>query len=72
MDTVVWYIRERFQMTWTVVRESLKSSDVVFGALLIVIWGSCIREPVEVRILEELLTVINSCVLNFECNKVPL
>jgi hypothetical protein len=25
-----------------------------------------------VRILEELLTVITSCVLNFECNKVPL
>jgi hypothetical protein len=25
-----------------------------------------------VRILEELLTVIDSCVLNFECNKVPL
>jgi hypothetical protein len=25
-----------------------------------------------VRILEGLLTVINSCVLNFECNKVPL
>jgi hypothetical protein len=24
-----------------------------------------------VRIREELLTVINSCVLNFECNKVP-
>jgi hypothetical protein len=34
---------------------------------------SCIREPVEVvRVFEELLTVINSCVLNFECNKVPL
>jgi hypothetical protein len=25
-----------------------------------------------VTILEELLNVINSCVLNFECNKVPL
>jgi hypothetical protein len=36
----------------TVVRDSLKSSDVVFGAL-IVIWDSCIREPVEVvRVLE--------------------
>jgi hypothetical protein len=34
---------------------------------------SCIREPVEVvRVFEELLTVINSCVLNFECNKIPL
>jgi hypothetical protein len=33
---------------------------------------SCVREPVEVvRVFEELLTVINSCVLNFECNKVP-
>jgi hypothetical protein len=29
------------------VRESLKSSDVVFGALPIVIWGSCVRELVE-------------------------
>jgi hypothetical protein len=53
MDTAVWFIRKKFQMNWAVVRESLKSSDVVFGALLIVIWGSCIREPVEVvRVLE--------------------
>jgi hypothetical protein len=29
------------------VRESLKSSDVLFGALPIVIWGSVVREPVE-------------------------
>jgi hypothetical protein len=40
-------------MNLAVVRESLKSLDVVFGVLLIVIWGSCIREPVEVvRVLE--------------------
>jgi hypothetical protein len=39
MDTAVWYIRERFRMSRGVVRESLKSSDVVFGALLIVIWA---------------------------------
>jgi hypothetical protein len=30
------------------VRESLKSSDVVFGALPIVIWDTGIRERVEV------------------------
>jgi hypothetical protein len=48
--------------------------------------GSCVGGPEEngrircslrisctcVRILEALLTVINSCVLNFECNEVPL
>jgi hypothetical protein len=40
-------------VNWSVVRESLKGSDVVFGALPIVVWGSCIREPVEVvRVLE--------------------
>jgi hypothetical protein len=54
----VWYIRERFQMkcavvSGTVVRESLKSSDVVFGALPIVIWSSCVRELVGFgRVLE--------------------
>jgi hypothetical protein len=38
MEMAVWYIKERFRMNGAVVRESLKSSDVVFGALLIVIW----------------------------------
>jgi hypothetical protein len=37
--------------------------------------SSCVRELVEVvrvRILDALRIVINDCVLNFECNKVPL
>jgi hypothetical protein len=37
-------------MNWTVVRESLKSSDVVRSAI-----GGCVREPVEVVcVFEEL------------------
>jgi hypothetical protein len=50
MDTAVRYIRERFQVNWPVVRESLKSSNVVRSAI-----GGCVREPVEVvRVFEEL------------------
>jgi hypothetical protein len=33
MDTAVWYIRERFQMNYTVVWESLKGSVVVRSAI---------------------------------------
>jgi hypothetical protein len=36
MDTAVRYIRERFQMNWPVVRESLKSSNVVCSATAVV------------------------------------
>jgi hypothetical protein len=61
MDTAMWYIRESFQKNCAVVLEDLKRTDAS-----VVISCTC------VRILEELLTAINSCVLNFECNKVPL
>jgi hypothetical protein len=64
-------------MNLSVLVWDLKRVDapVVFGALLTVIWelySRTSRGCTCVRSLEELLTVINSCVLNFECNKVPL
>jgi hypothetical protein len=51
----------------------LKRADapVVFGALLWELYSRTSRGCTCVRIREELLTVINSCVLNFECNKAP-
>jgi hypothetical protein len=70
MDMAVWYIRERFQMNWTVVRESLKSSGSCSLGLEEIGRTSC--GCMCVRIREELLTVINSCIVNFECNKAPL
>jgi hypothetical protein len=48
-------------------------APIVFGALLIwELYSRTSRGCTCVRIQEELLTLINSRVLNFECNKVPL
>jgi hypothetical protein len=54
--------RRRYYGYGVVIYERESSNELV----------SCIGEPVEVvRVFEKLLTVINGCVLNFECNKVP-
>jgi hypothetical protein len=71
----VVYKREISNELQGVVVWDLKRVDapVVFGALLIwELYSRTSRSCTCVRILEEMLTVINSCVLNFECNKDPL